>query len=230
MEDFMEALDAFNEVFKQPCHIVQKTLDHRWIFAINHFPSEVRSDEEPPVRLGEHVDTIPICGVLGLYNPDTQEITIFRKGINRVAQILGCEAAHLTMIVRVHEWSHALLHIGLEERELLEVTRDDSLWPDRLTEATAWFKWLDSELHERLAQLLTYYGLRSVESEATLARAKSTLARVVTAFGDLARRQPAEYQIGQYVSLPKRRLLCSIDLLKNRRLVGTPAWHTVITW
>lgn len=226
----MEALDAFSEVFKPPSQIVEKTVDCRWTFAVNHCPAEVRSDDEPPVRLGERIDTIPICGVLGLYEPDTQQITIFSKGVARAAQVLGCQPDHLRLVVRIHECAHALLHVGLTKDDRLRVTENGSVWRESLKQATNWFKSLDPELHERLAQLLTYHGLRSVETDAQLTRAKATLARIVSAFEDLASRSPSEYRIDQYKNLPKERLISSINLLKNSTLIGAPAWHTVITW
>ena len=131
--------------------------------------------------------------------------------------------------MRIHEWSHALLHVGLAERERLRITRDESLWPGCLREATAWFRALDVELHEHLAQLLTHHGLTSLQADAKLPRAHAALARIASTFERLTRRAPAEYQINKYIGVPKHRLVRSIGLLKSRTLIGAAAWEAVVT-
>jgi len=228
--DFMEALDAHCEAFKPPFQVVTKVVEYTWTFADNHFPDEVASDDEPPIKLGKRLDAIPICGFLGLYNPQEQLVTVFNTGVKRAAEAIGCKPHDLRLVVRLHEWSHALLHIGLEKDKRQAVTSDDAMWPSRLTEANDWFKTLDTELHERLAQLLTHHALQSLQAEARLQQAQAGAGRLISAFEQLARRQPPEYQIEKYASVPKQRLLGSIRLLKQHTLIGSAAWDTVITW
>jgi hypothetical protein len=145
------------------------------MFAITHHPSETESDEEPPICLAAQGDVIAIDGVLGLYNPEAQEITIFRKGINRVAETLDSRPADLKFLVRLHEWAHALLHVGLQETDRLSVTRNESLWPAHFARATIWFRALDANLREPLPQLLTHHALRSLQAQATLPEARTAL-------------------------------------------------------
>ena len=47
-------------------------------------------------------DGIVIDGLLGQYNPNTQEITIFREGISHVAVILKVSPEDLTQVVRLY--------------------------------------------------------------------------------------------------------------------------------
>jgi len=223
-------LEATAQVRVPPLQVVQQAVKYEWTFPVGHCPSEIESHEEPPIRLDERFDIIPIDGVLGLYTPATQRITIFRKGILRVAEILNVLEDDLAFVVRLHEWNHALVHIGLLQADRLRVTADDSLWPSCLEEATTLFKELDPELHERLAQLLTSHGLRTMQALSTLPEAKATLERIADSLKKLTRRAPREYQIDEYVEVPKDRIVKSIRLLKSRSLVGLSTWDTVIKW
>jgi len=63
-EELSTFVDALTEVWKPPFQIVQSVVDYRWTFPINHCPAELQSDEEPPVRLDERAEIIPIDGVV----------------------------------------------------------------------------------------------------------------------------------------------------------------------
>jgi hypothetical protein len=223
-------LDTAREVAKPPFQIVQDVVDRKWTFAIHHFPTEQQSDEEPPFRLGVKADTIPIDELLGRYEPDYQKITIFRRGIKEVAQRLSLGELDITRIVRLHEWAHALIHIGLSQGERLRVTGDEMLWPGLLALGTATFHRLDRGLHERLAQLIVYHGLQSQRSDAIVPEAQQALDRILAAFDMLAQHAPNDYRIERYTSVPRNRIVTSIGLLKDGGLVGFAAWDTVIRW
>ena len=223
-------LDALAEVLKPPFQVVEAVVDHNWTFAINHFPREVQSDEEPPVRLDARTDIIPIDGVLGIYTPERQEIKIFKRGIEDVASRLGLRAQDIALIVGLHEWAHALFHIGLPKDERFRVTLDEALWPETLASATAKFHRLETGLHERLAQLIVYHALQSLRSAAVIPEAQIALDRIALAFEKLMQHAPSDYRIGKYTSVPRKKVLTSIDLLQGGGLVGLAAWDTVITW
>jgi hypothetical protein len=229
-DEEVQVLEVLTQVLRLPFQIVQEVVSHEWTFAVNHCPTQVESHEEPPIRLGNHLDVIPIDGVLGQYNPAKQQITIFRKGIQRVAETLNMREDDLTFVVQLHEWAHALVHIGLLEDDRLRVTRDDSLWPRCLEEATSIYEGLDPELHEPLAQLLTFHGLQNIQAAATVPEAKAALARIYGTFKDLMQRAPREYQINDYVQVPKHRIVQSMKLLKNQALNGFYAWDIVVRW
>ncbi len=223
-------MDVLSQVLIPPFQIVQQVVNYEWAFPTSHCPSEIKSNEEPPIRLGKRVDAIEIDGVLGLYTPATQQIIIFRKGIVRVADILEVREHDLTFVVQLHEWAHALVHVGLSEDERLRLLGDESLWPNCLNDATTLFEELDPELHERLAQILTFHGLESMQAAATLPEALTALERIAETFNKLTRRSPRKYQIDDYVKVPKDRIVQSIRLLKSRSLIGFPAWDTVVRW
>jgi hypothetical protein len=223
-------LDALAEIEKPPSQVVQDIVDHKWTFPVAHYPGEIASDEEPPVRLDERADIIPIDGLLGLYTPSRQEITIFKRGIKDVAKRLSLIERDITRVVRLHEWAHALVHVGLPEAERLRVTRDEALWPETLASVTATFQRQERGLHERLAQLIVYHALQSLRSAAVIPEAQSALDRAAAAFEKLTQHAPVDYQIAKYTSVPRSRVVTSVGLLKDGGLVGLKAWDSVITW
>jgi hypothetical protein len=223
-------MDALAEVMKPPFQVVQAVVDHKWTFAVGHCPSELESDEEPPVRLDDRAELIPIDGLLGLYTPERQEIKIFSQGIERTAKLLGLREPDITLVVRLHEWAHALLHVGLLEEDRLRVTRDETLWPGTLAAATAAFHSLEPGLHERLAQLIVHHAMRSLRLAATLPQAQTALDRTAEAFEQLMQHAPSDYRIQKYAHVDREKIVTSIGLLKSRGLVGLATWDTVITW
>jgi len=223
-------LDVFAEVRRQPFHIIQAAVDHQWIFADVHMPSETFSEADPPICLKDVTDEIAIDGVLGQYNPTTQEITIFRKGISHVAEILKVSPKDLTQVVQLHEWGHALLHLGLEKADRMSVLGDESRWAERLARLNIWFNALDANLHESLAQLLTREGLRWLREKATIPEAQAKIDQIEAVFKQLMRRAPSAYRIDKYDSAPKNRIIGSVRLLKSGGLTGADAWDTVVRW
>jgi hypothetical protein len=228
--EFLRLLDVNAQVMRMPFEIIQGGVDHQWTFASGHEPSEIFSEEDPPKRLTDQSEEIAIDGTLGLYNSNTQEITIFLKGISRAAEILKASPDDLKLIVRLHEWAHALLHTGLGKADRMSVERDESQWAERVARLKTWFNALDANLHESLAQLLTRQGLCWLKNEATIPDAKAAIDRIERVFERLMRRAPAAYQIDKYGVIPKSRIIGSIRLLKSGGLVGTDAWETVVRW
>jgi hypothetical protein len=226
----MKISEAAAQVVQPPCAVLQGTVNYEWTFARGHVPYEEYSEEEPPIRFTGRAEGIAIDGVLGLYNSRTQEITVYRKGIRDGAESLGVCVDDLTFVVRLHEWSHALLHVGLEETVRSAVVRNDDQWAEWVAGRNTWFDGLPYHLHETLAQLLTLHGLRWLEHEATLPEAKARINRIMQVFGRLMQRAPSAYQVDKYSDIPKRRILESIRLLKSGGLVGTHAWETSVTW
>jgi hypothetical protein len=126
----------------------------------------VNLKKDPPIRLRDRTDEIVIDGSLGLYDPNTKRIIIFDKGIKRAAEILMASQDDLEQIVRLHEWAHALLHLGLERDECLTAMLSDSEWAERSRRRDSWFNALDLKVNEALAQLLVRDGLRWLELNA----------------------------------------------------------------
>jgi hypothetical protein len=100
--ELMTVLDISAQVMRPPFEIIQSGVDHQRTFAMGHAPSEEFSEADPPIRLTDVTDGIVIDGLLGQYNPNTQEITIFREGISHVAVILKVSPEDLTQVVRLY--------------------------------------------------------------------------------------------------------------------------------
>jgi hypothetical protein len=228
--EFIRLLDVRAQVMRMPFEIIQGGVDHKWTFAIGHGPSEIFSEEDPPIRIDDQSDEIAIDGTLGLYDSGTQEITIFLKGIRGASEILKASPDDLRLIVQLHEWAHALLHMGLEEGGRISVAQDDSQWAEHVARMNTWFNALDTNLHESLAQLLTQQGLCWLKDKATIPDAQAAIDRIAGVFKQLMRRAPSAYQIDKYGNIPKSRIIGSICLLKSGGLVGPDAWETVVRW
>jgi hypothetical protein len=120
-----KGIDIVGEVFEIPFQVLQEITNYQYEFVIGKFPEDASSDEEPPRKLEKKGEIIPIDEYLGLYEPKKTKITIFNKGIENASTIIKCNPEHLRYIVKLHEWAHALIHIGLRDDDRLKVLKDD---------------------------------------------------------------------------------------------------------
>lgn len=228
--ELIKLLDIAIQVRRMPFEVIQGAVNYDLKFASQGIPSEVTSKKDPPVSLTDRTEEIVIDGILGRYDPSKKEITIFQKGIKWAAKILKARPDDLLQIVRLHEWAHALLHLGLEEADYKSVLQDDSLLAPQLARQESWFNALDPNLHESLAQLLTRESLRLLRDQATIPEAQAALDRVQELFKLLMRYAPSRYRIDKFENTAKSRILGSIHLLRNGGLVGADAWEMVLRW
>lgn len=230
-EGAMKLMDAIAEVYKPPFQLLEHELQGIYLFSTGHYPKEVSTEDDPPIKLGESAEIIPIDEFLGLYSPDKQEIIIFQKGIKEASDKLKINPKHLEFIVRVHEWAHAIFHLGVSENDRYKILRDDSYWDVILDTSTKLFKKIEHNLHEYLAQILTLYCVQSLKRASKTDQGKQVLERIEQTFHHLSAHQPSEYQIHDLLDVPRERILKSIMLLRNRSLVGrAEPWKTVVTW
>lgn len=89
----------------------------------------------------EKSPTVPIDGLLGQYFPDERRVEIYGRACDDVAASLGLDPARLRRVVKVHEYAHAVTHLGLDA--------DGQSWE------TEKFKKAETGLLESLAQ---YYA------------------------------------------------------------------------
>jgi hypothetical protein len=222
-------LEILSDIQKLPYQLIERSVDYGYQFALGKMPKETFSDDEPPKKLREDEETIPIDGYLGLYESEKIQITIFKKGIERAVRILKCKLEHLTYVVRLHEWSHALVHIGVPEGDRSKVFKDLSHWEEQLPHMTEIFRSIDYRLHEHLAQLLTYQSLNTLIKEARSDESREVINKILNAFKDLSRRQPPEYQVGDYLGATQSQLITSMTLLRNQWLKGVfEAWDMIM--
>ncbi len=228
--EFARRLDVSAQANRPSDAIIQGAVNYHWTFPIGQGPSVITSDADPPRRISDRSEIIAIDDSLGRYDSSTREITIFNKGIEQAASILNASSWDLALIVRLHEWAHALLHLGLEGSYHAEILRDESRWTEQVARMNAWFNSLSPKFHEILAQLLTREGLRWLKDEATIPDAQLEIDRIADVFVRLMRRQQPEYHIHAYDDVQRNRIINSIRLLKGGGLVGFDAWETTVKW
>lgn len=224
-----EGIDILAKVFRAPFHVIQDVANNKYEFVVGKSPKEVLSDEEPPTTIEERAEIIPIDEYLGLYEPNRIKITVFNKGIENASTIIKCNPKHLRCIVRLHEWSHALIHIALSKDDGLRALKEESYWEECLEQSNQIYGSMETKLHEHLAQLLTYHSLNLICDKSEHPEAKEFVGHVIKTFQELNKRQPSEYKINDHFKIPRDRIIRSIDLLKKGWLKGVfDAWRTVV--
>jgi len=230
-EEAITLMDAIEDITKPPFQLIERELKGICSFSMGHYPKEVSVEDDPPVKLGKRAEIIPIDSFLGLYSPDRQKIIIFQKGIREASNILKVNPKHLEIIVRIHEWAHAIFHLGVTEADRLRVLNDDSYWNDILDASTKLFKEIESDLHELLAQILTHQCIQDLKGDSKTDQGREILERIEYTFRHLSSHQPPEYRIDDLLDVPRDRIRKSIGLLRNRSLIGkVEPWKTAITW
>lgn len=230
-EDVMMRINVIADIMKPPFQLLEQELQGICSFCVTHYPKEVFTKDDPPVKLGKRAEIIPIDKFLGLYSPDRQEIIIFQKGIQEASKILHVNPKHLEIIVRLHEWAHAVFHLGVTDNDRLKILKDDSYWIDVLESSTKLFKEIEIELHEVLAQILTLYCVQNMKRDSKTLQGNQALERIEQTFYHLSSRQNPEYCINNLLDVPKERILESINLLKSRSLIGKiEPWKIVVKW
>lgn len=150
-DEAMTILNALGDIYKPPYNLLEHVLKGICSFNKAHFPKEISTEDDPPVKLDKGMDIISIDGLLGLYSSGRKKIIIYKKGIREVSEILRVKPLHLECIVRIHEWAHAILHLGVAENDRLKILKDDSYWSVVQKASTKMFKGVEPDLHEILA-------------------------------------------------------------------------------
>ena len=127
-------------------------------------PTEVYSDARPifVAPSPEAEGQIPIDILLGCYLSRTRTIKIFCKNIAHFASTeFNCNATDLEVIVRLHEYAHALVHIGLFWKEESGVilgypTGQETNWGVFLHARSKAIRSLTADTREFLAQVLCW--------------------------------------------------------------------------
>jgi hypothetical protein len=150
-------------------------------------------EEDTPIprdRQRGRPETMSIEELLGCYQADASQITLWVRGIRWFARRLGKDEEMLRAVVLVHELGHWIMHrltkAGVEE------------WPLSL------YKLTHEDLHECWAQLQTWYVGRAVGGafQAT--------------FADLNKHQPAAYRVWErFQSVPPVRAFSALEFLRR---------------
>lgn len=165
-------------------------------FSMTSFgPQEFFSPKQPAVvssgGQSNQSDELPIDVLFGTYQPATRRIELFHKNIQHYAPAFTAEFPQLLKIVRLHEYAHALVHLGTEVEsvpsDLGLVDADGNTdWPAFEVARTNQFEAIDTETHEFLAQALTYAALTKLAST-------GQSYGLLEVFDRLEAKQPAHY-------------------------------------
>jgi len=161
-------------------------------------PSEVYSDEQPffVPQSAEQESLLPIDILFGRYFWKTRTIKIFHKNIAHFATSkFKSPELDLQLIVRLHEYAHALIHLGLFWKDEPRLIRDypsgqESDWKPFLRERSAAFRSLPGDVHEFVAQVVCWMTIGKVEPFSYRDRLQELFIAVMKS-------QPAEYVLSE---------------------------------
>lgn len=230
-------LEALSQVHQPPFQLVSSAAG--LVFAMSMSPGEQLTEDDPP-EWGKRDEGWTIDGLLGVYVADEREITIFSKGIKHAAAQLGTTPERVEYVVRLHEWGHAVFHLGVNQHKSAELakaslTNDPSM--ERLTaqELTDTYRSVDPYVHEQIAQALSWLALEELRNKATIDKAKAACAKLSDTFGMLMRRQPSQYRLDSLRHLGqdqlRRRVHDVIRLVRDEALrADRETWETLMSW
>jgi hypothetical protein len=139
----------------------------------------------------------PIDVLYGTYDPKTRSIDIFVHRIRQDAKSFGAEPNELLEIVRIHEHAHAVIHLGSRIDDVQDQLSafgggKKTAWSVFIEERTLWFSQFPTELHEFLAQALTYAALSGLSAPRRSERLREV-------FDALEAKQPPHYKLSSSV-------------------------------
>lgn len=129
----------------EPAVLVQSLFGGMW----PNTPHEVFTEDIPPAVSMEDIT----IDVMGSYDPDVRAIKIYTRLIATFCDRHGLSRQHVEIIVRVHEYAHALVHLGILDNTSLE---DEGLF---LSLRRKLFGTVGHLTHELLAQSITWLVL-----------------------------------------------------------------------
>jgi hypothetical protein len=132
----------------------------------------------------------PIDVLYGCYDAVNRSIQIFVDRIRQDAPMFNATPCDLERIVRIHEYAHAIAHLGVPldyADDHLSTIGSSKLtdWEEFIARRTDWFRRTNSEIHELLAQAITWSILES-DPQAE---------RLCEIFELLEEKQPSQYRL-----------------------------------
>jgi hypothetical protein len=233
----MRLTEALFQVLKPPFQLVcaQTAL----VFASSMQPGEDTTDDEP-AGWAERDERWTIDTLLGLYDPQQRQITIFTKGIEYAASQLHVPSDHVKFIVRIHEWAHAVFHLGVDQETSTALAKaslagNTNLEKDIGAGLTQNYKSVESYVHEQIAQTITSLALQDLRANASADDAQKTCAALRETFTALTARQPPQYRLDhlQHLSFDqlRSRVRALIGLMRFDHIKGEQRiWDTIMPW
>jgi hypothetical protein len=217
-------LDVLGEVYTPPKNDL--SLSSKRYFGGISLVAEVPSNDDPPVIKNQNGqwDTQPnFDGFLGMYEPRKRRITIFNKAIVWVANANGWDPGRLERIVKLHEWAHALHHLGTF----------DSLGAINLRTCGSRYRAASAEMSEQIAQLATLVTLKTSIEKAQHKKSKEICFEIQEMFFFLMERQSSIYWLPSSLKeVSPQRLAAKLKLLfqisdRKINLVRDEIWEAI---
>ena len=203
-------------------------------------PSLKESDDEPP-EWAIRDERWTIDGLLGSYDASQRLITIFCKGIEHIALQLDLDPFHLNRIVTIHEYGHAVFHLGMIQQEIalidgMQPKSKEHIIADTLRMRTDAYNEVERYVHEQIAQGITSIALTNLrDSEETREGPRKECDKMINAFNALMLKQREEYRLDRVAHLTheqlSKRLREFIVLTRRRALIpDRGVWDTIMAW
>jgi hypothetical protein len=204
----LQIIDSLDSFYQPHCSFTLSVITGL-TWGVASMPDYVESDDEPPMILPPDAE-IPIDGYLGRYEVQKRRIEIFMKAVTATAERLNCKPEVLLSVVRVHEYAHAILHLGLDGT-------------GRQCD-TAVYLSIEEVVHETVAQILTARVIKARVADTTDEQAKAAWRHIQSVvFPDLEGRQSALYkQWHQFESISAPRLRSLLQ--EVRRATSLNRW------
>lgn len=196
-------IDVLSEVYVAPYSLISGHVGRNFFHNSQNTVTQEDSRDDPPLvasRNGQWVDLTPdFESLLGVYQgvdkAETRRIVLFDKGIEWLADQRDWEPNKLRLIVRLHEWSHALHHLGPREQHIVKGVAV----PRGFAERNARFRAAPDDLKEQIAQLCTLVALRGQAVRAQPTRAREILRDIEQIFFKLMEVQSQKYRLPEAV-------------------------------
>ncbi len=210
-------LDATCVALSRPSELLREVFQYS-------FREGLEPHEPAPIQgrlpeLPQHLELLPL-DLLGRYVPSSLRVEIYADRVKQVAERLGEHKQYLFQVVRIHEWAHALVHVGQPRDLPLGVFREnDDARRSAEEEARSLWRRIPPELHETIAQLMSYHVTMHVRQK-TFDGSPQTGA-LTRAFEKLCRLQPGAYSVDAIKKIPVERVSAVFDMLKRGELDPT---------
>ncbi|HRP37473.1 MAG TPA: hypothetical protein PLS50_06730 [Candidatus Dojkabacteria bacterium] len=177
-------------------------------FIMTNFPVPEKSEELCRV-INETDDEFPIDELLGKYIAEENRIIIYSEAIRQISNILKVTESQITYIVELHEHAHAAVYQGIPS-ELIVDKQNNYLVNQKTLLGT-----ISPEIHERLAQLITWQVLQGEMENETNAEFKEWYVDTLKVFDILESKQPPCYHITGLKTIETKRVLSAYAHLKS---------------
>jgi hypothetical protein len=199
-------------IFEEPRLIVQRVTYNVILCAA---PVEYFSDRMPTwPRAPLETDLLPIDELYGVYDAESRSIQIFVDRIKQDASLFGENFEDFLEIVRLHEYAHAVVHLGVRSNEIsstLSNCAQDGLtgWKTFIERRTSSFHALDKASSEFLAQAITYRCLSEHNDH--------RISWLIDVFESIEKRQPSYYVVPEDIKAASSNMDWSLALQAARQ-------------